>query len=343
MTEREQVRARLEVGVRAPDFSLPSDDGTPRRLYGHLGGIPSILAFWRPDSEPAAGTFCNLVRPSVEALAECHIVVGDSPRIAPTVDGLVLCDLSGTVARAYGMTDEDGVIGYLLDANLRVVASVDLSDAEIAAAAVRRAAESLIPDEPREIHSQAPILFIDCVVDSALCERLIETWETGGHVATGVETSRDGRRRDSIEADAKRRRDHVVEDRDLLELLTSTVGRRVIPELQKSFSYRATRFEGFKIVAYAAAESGFFKAHRDNLSPATAHRRFALTVNLNGDYEGGQLLFPEYGRDCYRPAPGAAAVFSCSHLHEVTPVTRGTRFALLSFMFGELDRSVKAE
>src|SRR5215218_7840664 len=45
---------------------------------------------------------------------------------------------------------------------------------------------------------------------------------------------------------------------------------------------------------------------RDNLSPATAHRRFALTLNLNDGYQGGQLRFPEYGPELYRPAPGAA-------------------------------------
>jgi hypothetical protein len=81
--------------------------------------------------------------------------------------------------------------------------------------------------------------------------------------------------------------------------------------------------------------SGFFSAHRDNLSPTTAHRRFALTLNLNDGYQGGQLRFPEYGPERYRPALGAALVFSCSHLHEVLDVTAGRRFVLLSFLFGE--------
>src|SRR5215218_10306224 len=74
---------------------------------------------------------------------------------------------------------------------------------------------------------------------------------------------------------------------------------------------------------------------RDNLSPATAHRRFALTLNLNDGYQGGQLRFPEYGPELYRPAPGAALLFSCSHLHEVLEVTAGRRFVLLSFLFGD--------
>ncbi|MGH9334082.1 MAG: 2OG-Fe(II) oxygenase, partial [Vicinamibacteria bacterium] len=73
----------------------------------------------------------------------------------------------------------------------------------------------------------------------------------------------------------------------------------------------------------------------DNLSPATAHRRFALSLNLNEAYEGGELSFPEYGPIRYRPAAGEALLFSCSLLHEVSEVTSGERFALLSFLFGE--------
>jgi hypothetical protein len=106
-------------------------------------------------------------------------------------------------------------------------------------------------------------------------------------------------------------------------------------ELAKAFAYRASRFEGFKIACYQASDRGFFGAHRDNLSPATTHRRFALTLNLNDGYQGGQLRFPEYGPELYRPAPGAALLFSCSHLHEVLEVTAGRRFVLLSFLFGE--------
>ena len=110
-----------------------------------------------------------------------------------------------------------------------------------------------------------------------------------------------------------------------------------MPEVRRSFAYRATRFEGFKIACYDSRTGGFFQAHRDNLSPSTAHRRFALTLNLNAGYEGGRLRFPEFGPMLYRPGPGEALIFSCAHLHEVTEVTEGRRFALLSFLFGDPD------
>ena len=159
----------------------------------------------------------------------------------------------------------------------------------------------------------------------------MRVWEEEGSVETGVESSSG----DVLDASFKRRRDHTVRDAELLRELSSVVGRRVMPEVRKAFAFRATRFEGFKIGCYDASTGGFFRPHRDNLTPSTAHRVFALTLNLNDGYEGGQLRFPEYGNQLYRPDAGAALIFSCAHLHEVLDVTAGRRFVLLSFLYGE--------
>jgi predicted 2-oxoglutarate/Fe(II)-dependent dioxygenase YbiX len=124
-------------------------------------------------------------------------------------------------------------------------------------------------------------------------------------------------------------------DPELLRSLSAIIGRAVMPEIRKAFAFHATRFEGFKIACYAATTGGFFRRHRDNLTPETAHRAFALTLNLNDGYQGGQLRFPEYGNQLYRPEAGGALIFSCSHLHEVVDMTEGRRFVLLSFLYGE--------
>ena len=63
---------------------------------------------------------------------------------------------------------------------------------------------------------------------------------------------------------------------------------------------------------------------------------FAMTLNLNaGEYEGGELRFPEYGPHLYSPGRGEAIVFSCSLVHEALDVTRGDRYVLLAFLYGE--------
>ena len=67
----------------------------------------------------------------------------------------------------------------------------------------------------------------------------------------------------------------------------------------------------------------------------------AVSINLNADYEGGDLRFPEYGSRTYRPPPGGAVVFSCSILHEATAVTRGERFAFLPFLYDEAAAQIR--
>ena len=127
-----------------------------------------------------------------------------------------------------------------------------------------------------------------------------------------------------------------MRDDDIIAALNWRMARRVVPEIHKAFSYPVTKCEEFKIVCYRAEDKGYFRAHRDNYSPQTVHRRFAMTLNLNADeYEGGELCFPEYGPHLYKPQSGEAVIFSCSLVHEAMDVTRGERYALLAFLYGE--------
>jgi predicted 2-oxoglutarate/Fe(II)-dependent dioxygenase YbiX len=247
----------------------------------------------------------------------------------------LLQDADGRAAGAY--RTGGAPTAFLLDPNLRVRATLPLADGARVAADVAELVAELVWDDrrPREITTQAPVLVVPDVLDPEQCAELIAVWEQEGHSETGVEAANGGGRAEQRNAQLKRRRDHVVGDPQRSRELATRIGRRVLPELWKAFAYRASRFEGFKIACYQASDRGFFGAHRDNLSPTTAHRRFALTLNLNDGYQGGQLRFPEYGPELYRPAAGAALLFSCSHLHQVLEVTAGRRFVLLSFLFGD--------
>jgi predicted 2-oxoglutarate/Fe(II)-dependent dioxygenase YbiX len=134
----------------------------------------------------------------------------------------------------------------------------------------------------------------------------------------------------------KARLDAEIGDADLEQEVIASISRRVLPEVQKAFCYQATRFERLKLVCYPGEQGGHFAAHRDNTAPQTAHRRFALTLDLNrGDYRGGELVFPEYGSAVYAPSRGGAVVFSGSLAHAVQPVSQGERYTLISFMYGE--------
>ena len=109
---------------------------------------------------------------------------------------------------------------------------------------------------------------------------------------------------------------------------------RLVPDIHKAFQFLATRMERYIVACYDGSEGGHFSAHRDNTTKGTAHRRFAVSLNLNtGQDQGGDSWFPEFGRLLYRPPLGGAVVFSCSLLHEATPVTPTRADALRSFRF----------
>jgi predicted 2-oxoglutarate/Fe(II)-dependent dioxygenase YbiX len=101
--------------------------------------------------------------------------------------------------------------------------------------------------------------------------------------------------------------------------------------------------ERYIVSCYSAEEQGHFRAHRDNTTRGTAHRRFAVSINLNEDFDGGLIVFPEYGLRGYKPPLGGAVVFSCSLLHAVSTVTRGRRYAFLPFLYDEAASKLREE
>ena len=313
----------LNRGERAPDFVLPTIDGAQTRFYSRAGGRPTLLIFIGEEQ----------VLEGLEVSGEVDVfVIGVSELLE--ANATVFIDRENAVGKAYRLDGD--FAAFALDINLRVLSGIQDPNAFDQ---IYRALKSLPSRRAIDIDVQAPVLLIPNVLTPDICQALINVWATKGNTETGVESSKSGVRRDVIDYQRKKRWDHEVTDAQLLRLLTSTVGRRVMPEVQRAFHYRATRFEGFKIACYDSERGGFFRAHRDNLSPSTAHRRFALTLNLNEDYTGGHLVFPEFGPHRYRPLAGDAIAFSSSFLHEVQPVTGGRRFTLLSFLFhGEQTR-----
>jgi hypothetical protein len=76
--------------------------------------------------------------------------------------------------------------------------------------------------------------------------------------------------------------------------------------------------ERYLVGCYRAEEGGHFPLHPDNTTAGTALRRFAVSINLNDDLEGGEVSFPEYSLTGFRAPKGTAIIFSCSHLHAVS-------------------------
>jgi predicted 2-oxoglutarate/Fe(II)-dependent dioxygenase YbiX len=206
-----------------------------------------------------------------------------------------------------------------LEEHARVLAGLDR------AAAAREASGGL----------PAPILTLADVLEPDLCRHLVDCFERAGGRESGFMQDAEGRSIEHFDDGWKRRRDFMLTDSRLIAGIRARIGRRVGPEIKKAFQMAVTRIERDLVARYDAETGGHFGPHRDDTGISVAHRRFAVSINLNADFDGGEISFPEYSPQTFKAAPGAAIVFSASILHQVSRVTRGRRYVFLTFLFDE--------
>ena len=323
-----------------------------------MAGRYVVMAFPGPAGHPAAAAAHQVLRSAqAEGLlndlhAAAFIVSIDPADDGPegprdVIPGLrVFRDRDGAVSRLYGVAEagpEPGAMrfmpcAFLLDPLLRVMAVTSVDRIGEILALLRRLPE---PARHTGIEVPAPVLVLPRVLEPELCRALVDVYETGGGQESGFMVERDGKTVGVYDPATKKRRDQEIEDETLRAALRGRISRRIAPEMRKAFQFNPTRIERYIVARYDGAEGGHFRAHRDNTTPGTAHRRFAVTINLNEDFEGGELWFPEFSTRRYRPPMGGAVIFSCSVLHEATPVTRGVRYATLPFLYDDAAAKVR--
>ena len=266
-------------------------------------------------------------------------------RVVQKLPGIrFIWDFDGHASEAYGVVPRERGTGpveairkwVVLDPMLRVHAVVPIAGPDGGRGEIAAILAQLPPVERYAgADVAAPVLVLPGVFEAAFCARLVDTYATHGGEESGFMRERDGRTVSVTDHGHKRRTDHLLKDQDLIEAARQRVRRRVVPEIRKAHQFEVTRMERFLVGCYDADTSGHFRPHRDNTTKGTAHRRFAVSIGLNEDYEGGELVFPEFGPRRYRSTTGLAIVFSCSLLHTVRPVTRGRRFVFLPFLYDE--------
>ena len=253
--------------------------------------------------------------------------------------GELLRDLRGINLQTGEMVPQT----LLLSRHLRMLDGQVIEDPDrhvewiIESVARERAKEKALADK-----RFAPVLVIDDVLEPAFCRKLISMYEEGQPGESGFMQVKDGMTVGKIDHDFKRRRDYKIKDERVRQALRDRITARLVPGIERAFGFEATRIERYIVACYDGQEGGHFRAHRDNTTPGTAHRRFAVTINLNAEeYEGGELCFPEFGTRTYRASTGGAVVFSCSLQHRAMPVTRGLRYCTLPFLYDDAAAEIR--
>jgi peroxiredoxin len=249
-------------------------------------------------------------------------------------------DFDCAVARLYGVTDGVHLKPslFLIDPAFRIAMAAPIE----ATAAVLDRLQAELAAAPRSAEAPvAPVLTLPRIFEPELCRRLIAYYQAGEDTPSGFALDVGGRTVQHIDPVLKRRRDVTIADEALVGLLRERLETRLFPMVKRALGWQAEHIERYLICRYGAEDQGFFSAHRDDVTAGTAHRQFAVSLNLNDDFAGGDLKFPEFGPRTYRPPAGGATVFCCSLLHEATPVTRGERFVFVPFLYDEAGAAIR--
>jgi peroxiredoxin len=331
----------------------------PTYAFGSVGGRYVLVVVHGSSEHPEAAQALQTLRAAAarfdpERAVAFGVSMSQGDLDAPLTQDLppalrFFFDQSGAVCTQLGLyneaTQQLRTAAYLLDPTLRVIHAAGLHDLPKLLAHLKT-----LPDPVDHAGTMvpAPILVVPRIFEPEFCRKLIDYGQSHEIEDSGFMQEENGLTVRRLDHGFKQRGDVTIEDQDLCAAARTRVRRRLIPQIEKAFQFKVTRMERYIVARYTAgteeSPGGFFRAHRDNTTKGTAHRRFAVTINLNAeDYDGGNIRFPEYGPTAYRAPTGGAVVFSCSLLHEALPVTRGTRYAFLPFLYDDAAAKIRLE
>lgn len=341
----------LSVGDIAPPFSLPTDSGDAFDLYGDDVAGNFIAIVFCPCGISGAAEQLQGFAEHFGALQQAGVMVvavSDESQsvLAKCREDLALpfeliSDHGRRLFGGYGIaTDESSLdsqpVTLLVRPNLHCLSV--MRDGAHAQATLEIVGKQRGKHIETELAFQPPILMVPDVLTRDDCRRLIDIYDAPEVPIVKVNEVDERDLKGDVKAkvpDYKRqdRMDHFIATEESKTFFSNRLRNRLLPEIKKAFHYEVKGYEGLRIGCYEGERGGEAHGHRDNSLPEVAHRRFALSINLNTEeFEGGGIRFPEFGPQCYRPQNGAALVFSCSLLHEALAVSRGRRLVLLAFL-----------
>ena len=107
-----------------------------------------------------------------------------------------------------------------------------------------------------------------------------------------------------------------------------------LKEYMNTFSYlQQVHIQGIDLLKYEVGH--FYKTHVDSFH--TVNRQLSIIINLNDTFEGGSVVFSHptgrYAHKILDLKIGDLLLFPSNFMypHEVTPITKGTRYSIVSW------------
>lgn len=223
-----------------------------------------------------------------------------------------------------------------------------LRDAELFFGSNKKTAEQTEPEMPPydiPVNSHRSIMIIPNFVSPEDCKFLVEyaNERTTSDLSVFDSEKANKGTEDKYSVKKETRNTQLVEcDDRMQETLTELIKQAVEHAVNPYFGINLATAESVQFLKYGIG--GHYKPHPDGeglwlekeknqlVWKKNVDRDISILIYLNSEYEGGQLIFPEQ-HITLNPKPGMLVAFPSSHhfIHGVTPITSGTRYALVTW------------
>lgn len=208
-----------------------------------------------------------------------------------------------------------------------------------------QSSEPTYPVDDTPINSHSSIMIIPDFISEEDCQFLVNYADDKTAVDLSVFDAEKANQTGKLEweTDKKVRDTQSVEyDADLAVTFNKLIGHAVSTYINQFYNINLQSAEAVQFLKYGVG--GHYTPHIDgealwhNKDSNTLEwrknieRDISILIYLNNEYEGGDLVFPNQSITL-NPKAGMLVAFPSNHnfLHGVMPVTKGTRYALVSW------------
>ena len=130
-----------------------------------------------------------------------------------------------------------------------------------------------------------------------------------------------------------------IESNEKISWLYQKIVQEIYRVNQENFDYILKFIECLQFLEYNENDEGFYAKHNDcnNTDNFATIRKLSFSIQLSDpdDYEGGELILYTNEQEFIAPkTKGTIIFFQSDIVHEVTPVTKGTRYSIVGWVRG---------
>ena len=299
-----------------PQFHLEKGDYIPFTTLHYMNGNKKELYNYVDDNE-----FLFIYVKNIEQIK--------APVKVPNFNVIIVFKEGTPISEIKGMSTKDDIMYGLFNESDKVIAYFATPNRKIYKITEHDDIDDLLKEKIEKsmiVSSKVPYLFIEDVFSPQLLKKVLDYYDANSERHTPHYTP-------------TKNRLHIHPCKNLEIEIDNKLSRSVFPEIRKVFYFDVNYRENYKICCYDAETGGRFHPHRDTPAPYQ-HRRYAMSLFLNDDYEGGEFELPEYNFKI-KPKANSALVFPGISSHKVNQVTKGQRRVIITFYCSEIEGKTK--